>query len=53
MAIKFSIGIYLVKIAQTRVHRAVLWTAIVIMEAFSFFFFFLFIFQCTPSSYFW
>ncbi|KAG0647852.1 hypothetical protein D0Z07_5956 [Hyphodiscus hymeniophilus] len=53
MAIKFSIGIYLVRIAQKRAHRWVLWTAIVVMEVFSFFFFFLFIFQCTPSNYFW
>lgn len=53
MSIKFSIGIYLVRIAQIRLHRIILWTVIGIMEIFSIFFFFLFILQCRPSAYFW
>ena len=53
MAIKASIALMLLRLTIIKVHRIIIWTTIIITEAFSAFFFFLFIFQCRPSSYFW
>jgi hypothetical protein len=53
MALKFSIGIFLLRIAVAKTHRAIIWTAIVVAELYSAFYFFLFILQCRPSAYFW
>ncbi|KAH6662803.1 hypothetical protein B0J14DRAFT_282245 [Halenospora varia] len=53
MALKFSIGIFLLRIAVARIHKIIIWTVIIVTEVYSAFFFFLFILQCRPSSYFW
>ena len=53
MALKFSIGIFLLRIAVARTHKIIIWTVIIVTEVYSTFFFFLFILQCRPSSYFW
>lgn len=53
MALKFSIGIFLLRIAVNRTHRIIIWTTIAVTELYSAFFFFLFVLQCRPSAYFW
>ncbi|RDL42465.1 Uncharacterized protein BP5553_02444 [Venustampulla echinocandica] len=53
MALKFSIGIFLLRIAVARTHKVIIWAVIIVTEVYSAFFFFLFILQCRPSSYFW
>jgi hypothetical protein len=53
MALKFSIGVMLLRIAVSRVHKIIVWVVIGILELYSVFFFFLFVLQCKPSRYFW
>lgn len=53
MALKFSIGIFLLRIAVSKIHKIIIWAVIIITEVYSAFFFFLFVLQCRPSSYFW
>jgi hypothetical protein len=53
MALKFSIGIFLLRVAVARTHRFIIWTAILTVELYGAFYFFLFVLQCRPSSYFW
>jgi hypothetical protein len=53
MALKFSIGIFLLRIAIARTHRAIIWAVIIVVELYGAFFFFLFVLQCRPSAYFW
>jgi hypothetical protein len=53
MALKLSIGVFLLRIAVARTHKIIIWSVIIVTEAYSVFFFFLFILQCRPSPYFW
>jgi hypothetical protein len=53
MALKFSIGVFLLRIAVARTHRVIIWTAILVVELYGTFYFFLFVLQCRPSAYFW
>jgi hypothetical protein len=53
MALKFSIGVMLLRIAVSRVHKIIIWTVVGILEVYSTFFFFLFVLQCRPSKFFW
>lgn len=53
MFIKASIGIMLLRLSVSRVHKSIVWLALVITELYSLFFFFIFLFQCLPSEYFW
>ncbi|OBT76822.1 hypothetical protein VF21_04484 [Pseudogymnoascus sp. 05NY08] len=53
MALKLSIGIFLLRIAVVRTHKIIIWTVIIVTEVYSTFFFFLFVLQCRPSAYFW
>ncbi|EAT82067.2 hypothetical protein SNOG_10673 [Parastagonospora nodorum SN15] len=51
--LKFSIGIFLLRIAVDRSHRIILWTCLIAIQVYSVYFFFIFTFQCWPVSYFW
>ncbi|EUC26742.1 hypothetical protein COCCADRAFT_10466 [Bipolaris zeicola 26-R-13] len=51
--LKSSIGIFLLRIAQKRVHRIILWTSLLAIQIYSVYFFFIFTFQCWPVSFFW
>lgn len=53
MALKVAIGIFLLRIAVSRVHQTIIWVVIIVTEVYSTFFFFLFVLQCRPSSFFW
>lgn len=53
MALKFSIGIMLLRIAASKLHKAIIWVTIAVLEIYGAFFFFLFVLQCRPSAYFW
>lgn len=53
MALKLSIGIFLLRLAVTNTYKAIIWTVIIVTEVYSAFFFFLFVLQCRPSSFFW
>jgi hypothetical protein len=53
MALKLSIGIFLLRIAVCRLHRMIIYVVLGILELYCAFFFFLFVLQCRPSSYFW
>ncbi|KAH8591780.1 hypothetical protein B0O99DRAFT_265631 [Bisporella sp. PMI_857] len=53
MALKLSIGIFLLKIAVSKVHKAILWAVILVSQIYGAFFFLLFVLQCRPSAYFW
>lgn len=53
MALKFSIGIFLLRIAVARTHRIIIWTVVVVTEVYGFVYFLLFVLQCIPSEYFW
>ena len=53
MAIKASIGIMLLRLCVSKVHKTIIWVVLAITEIYSAFFFFVFLFQCLPSSYFW
>jgi hypothetical protein len=53
MALKFSIGIFLLRIAVAKTHRFIIWTTIAVIEIYGAFYFFLFVLQCRPSAYFW
>jgi hypothetical protein len=51
--LRFSIAIFLLKIAVQQTHRIVIWVALITIQVYSVYFFFLFIFQCWPVQYFW
>ncbi|KAJ4312517.1 hypothetical protein N0V94_007410 [Neodidymelliopsis sp. IMI 364377] len=51
--LKFSISIFLLRIAVERTHRMVLWVALIVIQVYSVYFFFVFTFQCWPVSFFW
>jgi hypothetical protein len=53
MALKFSIAIFLLRIAVARTHRVIIWVTTVILEVYGAVYFFLFVLQCRPSNYFW
>jgi hypothetical protein len=53
MALKASIGVFLLRIAVAPIHKMIIWGVIIVHEAYSVFFFFLFVLQCRPSAYFW
>jgi hypothetical protein len=53
MALKFSIAIFLLRIAVAKVHIYIIWFTVAVVEIYSAFFFFLFVLQCRPSEYFW
>ncbi|KAA8909684.1 hypothetical protein FN846DRAFT_941841 [Sphaerosporella brunnea] len=53
MAIKFSIGIYLLRIAVHRGQRFIIHMVMAVSGVIGTYFFFLFVFQCWPVAYFW
>ncbi len=53
MALKFSIGVMLLRIAVSRIHQIIIWTVIGVLEVYSTAYFFLFVMQCRPSKFFW
>lgn len=53
MALKFSIAVFLLRIAVARVHKVIIWTTVAVIEIYGAFYFFLFVLQCRPSAYFW
>lgn len=53
MALKMSIGLFLLRIVVEPVHKYTILAVLVVTELFGAAFFFLFLFQCQPSSYFW
>ncbi|KFY05219.1 hypothetical protein O988_00177 [Pseudogymnoascus sp. VKM F-3808] len=53
MALKLSIGVFLLRIAVVRMHKIIIWAVIIVTETYSTFFFLLFVLQCRPSAYFW
>jgi hypothetical protein len=53
MALKLSIGIFLLRLAVTRASRIIIYVIIGVVEVYGAFYFFLFVLQCRPSSYFW
>ena len=53
MALKFSIGIMLLRIAVSRIHKSIIWTVVIILEVYGLAYFLLFVMQCFPSAYFW
>ena len=53
MAIKASIGVMLLRLAVSKMHRWIIFTSIAFTEIYSCVFLFIFIFQCNPSRYFW
>src|ERR1700710_2753890 len=53
MALKASIGIFLLRITIIRTHRVLIWMVVIAIEVYSTAYFFLFVLQCIPSAYFW
>lgn len=53
MALKLSIGIFLLRLAVSRTHRVIIYTVILISESYGLAYFFIFVLQCRPSAYFW
>jgi hypothetical protein len=53
MALKFSIGIMLLRISVSKTHKVIIWTTVAILEVYGLAYFLLFVMQCLPSSYFW
>ena len=53
MALKFSIGIMLLRIAVSRTHKIIIWSVVILLEVYGAAYFLLFVLQCMPSSYFW
>jgi hypothetical protein len=53
MALKFSIGIFLLRLAIAKSQRIIIWTVIAVIEIYGAFYFFLFVLQCRPSAFFW
>lgn len=53
MSLKFSIGVFLLRIAVVRTQRIIIWTAVVVLETYGVVYFFIFVLQCRPSAYFW
>ncbi|KAM3083597.1 hypothetical protein ACMFMG_004243 [Clarireedia jacksonii] len=53
MGLKLSIGIFLLRISVARIHRIIIYAAVIVIEVSSVAYFFIFILQCIPSEYFW
>jgi hypothetical protein len=53
MFLKFSIGLFLLRIAVTRTQKTIIWLVMIVTATISLYFFFLFVFQCWPVSFFW
>jgi hypothetical protein len=53
MTLKFSIAVFLLRIAVARNHRLIIWTTVAITEICGACYFFLFVLHCRPSAYLW
>ncbi|KAK1779797.1 hypothetical protein QBC45DRAFT_373944 [Copromyces sp. CBS 386.78] len=53
MALRLSIGVQLLRIAVSRTHRLIIYTAVTVFQVCSVAFFLLFVMQCLPSKFFW
>ncbi|KAE9363787.1 hypothetical protein N431DRAFT_422815 [Stipitochalara longipes BDJ] len=53
MALKFSIGVMLLRIAVSKTHKIIIWVTVSVLEIYGLAYFLLFVMQCLPSSYFW
>lgn len=53
LALKFSIGVFLLRIVVHRSQTIILWTLMIVSAMMSIYFFLLFLFQCQPVEYFW
>ena len=53
MMLKFSIGVFLLRLCVSPIQRAIVWFVIITAAIVGSLFFFIFLFQCWPVSYFW
>lgn len=53
MLLKFTVGIFLLRICSQRWQVAVIWTVLGVVLAFNIFYFFIALLQCLPVDYFW
>ncbi len=53
MMLKFSIGVFLLRICVSPVQRAIVWFVMGTSGIVCTYFFFIFVFQCWPVAYFW
>jgi len=53
MMLKFSIGIFLLRLCVSPIQRAIVWFIIGTAGVVCTYFFFIFVFQCWPVAYFW
>ena len=53
MSIKASIGMTLLRLCISNMHKTIIWTVLMVTELYSAFLFFIFLFQRLPSRYFW
>lgn len=53
MTLKFTIGLFLLRIAVHKSQKTIIWTVMVVSGLMSIYFFLLFCFQCVPVAYFW
>jgi hypothetical protein len=51
--LKFTVGIFLLRICAQRWQIAVIWTVLSVVLLFNIFYFFVALVQCLPISYFW
>ncbi|KAH8883947.1 hypothetical protein GQ53DRAFT_629792, partial [Thozetella sp. PMI_491] len=51
--VRTSIGVFLLRIATNKTHRAIIYSTIIVIWILSVIYFFLMMFQCSPPSYFW
>src|SRR2546429_4807068 len=52
-AVKLAIGVFLLRIAVSKLHKYIIYIIIAMNSIFSVFFFFMMLLQCTPISFFW
>jgi hypothetical protein len=53
MFLKFSICVFLLRIAVSRTQKAIIYAVAAVTAIISLYFFFLFVFQCWPVAFFW
>jgi hypothetical protein len=51
--VKYTVGIFLLRIISTRWQRVLIWTVLGVILVFNVFYLFIVVFQCSPPNYFW
>ncbi|KAH6869271.1 hypothetical protein B0T10DRAFT_418702 [Thelonectria olida] len=51
--VKYTAGIFLLRIISTRWQRVLIWTVLGVILVFNVFYLFIVVFQCSPPNYFW